>query len=390
MNSKEIKEVWDRYKEGESTPDDMALLESWYIDYEQKESSPLSEKEITNRLESIGKKLASDRQKQSSIHIWKRISIAATIVFCLGVGFYYYKNSNKESFAGSVAKRDIPPGKNKAYLTLANGSKISLADAANGNLAKQAGINITKTANGKLVYEITGSTQTTLTENIEYNTIETPRGGQYQVILPDGSKVWLNAASSIKFPLTFNNLPKRKIELTGEAYFEVAKNKDKPFTVTTSKQEITVLGTHFNVNSYTDESVTKTTLLEGSVKVVSTITTSQKNANSDIVSTVLKPGQQSLLSFNKLTIQPADIDETIAWKEGYFRFNDEKLESIMRKVSRWYDVEIEYENEKLKNEPFAGVTTRFANVSKLFRMLELTNEVRFRIDGKKIKVLDKK
>lgn len=293
---------------------------------------------------------------------------AAAVLVVFSFTAYLSLNKKKEHVFAS----DVAPGKNKAILTLANGKKISLSDATTGDIAKEAGFSITKTANGELVYNIAES------ENIEdsrLNTISTPKGGQWQIKLPDGSTVWLNAASSIQYPLNIGKAKQRLVKLDGEAYFEVAKDKAHPFIVETEKQSVEVLGTHFNINSYHDETVTRTTLLEGSVKV------SHKNTND---SEVLKPGEQSILTATGIDIKEADVDEAIAWKEGYFKFNNEKQSSILRKVARWYDVEVEYANPEAKEVMYYGTVSRFEKISKVLRKLEQTGEVRFDVKGNKL------
>ncbi|RZL44345.1 MAG: FecR family protein, partial [Pedobacter sp.] len=236
-------------------------------------------------------------------------------------------------------------------------------------------IKITKAADGRLVYSIADQVQND--GKILFNTIETPKGGQYQINLPDGSLVWLNAASKLTFPTRFIG-SERKVNLSGEGYFEITKNKKMPFKVVTALQEVEVLGTHFNINSYTDEANTKTTLVEGSVKV--------KLLNEQ-QSSVLKPGEQAVNTSNKLKIDEVDVEAVIAWKNGYFRFDDEELESIMHKVERWYNVDVVYNNEKMKSEKLGGITTRFSEVGDLLKMLELTGKVKFKIERQKILVL---
>lgn len=313
---------------------------------------------------------------------YQRIAFLYLAAACLalivaGVASIFYKNYAKLDFSdlSSVyADKDIPPGGNKAILTLADGKAIVLNEAADGELVKAEGMLIRKTGNGQLVYEVTAD-QNAVTD-YTYNTISTPKGGTYQVILPDGTKVWLNAASSLKFPTSFASFTERKIELSGEAYFEVTKDAKHPFKVHTPKQEVEVLGTHFNISSYSDESLVKTTLLEGSVKV--------SNLDNKAAQVILKPGQQSVLTKGIIKIDKADVDEVLAWKDGLFVFNDEPLEHIMKKVSRWYDVEVIYEPGLDKNKLFGGSVSRFDKVSKVLRQLELTGGVHFKIEEGRI------
>jgi ferric-dicitrate binding protein FerR (iron transport regulator) len=209
-----------------------------------------------------------------------------------------------------------------------------------------------------------------------FHTLVTPRGGQYQLLLPDGSKVWLNAASSVRFPTSFSG-KERHVELTGEAYFEIAKDASRPFRVDApGGMQVEVLGTHFNIMSYTDENAINTTLLEGSVKV-----------REGSVSSLLRPGEQA--SLNKasdgISVSNADVDETIAWKNGLFRFEGATIEAVMKQIARWYDVEVIYKGSVSKH--FRGMISRSVDISQVIKMLELTSEVHFKIDGKTITVM---
>jgi len=302
--------------------------------------------------------------------LMNRLKWAAAAVVFIVFSFTAYISLQKKK--EHVFATDVAPGKNKAVLTLADGKKISLSDALTGNVAKEAGFSITKTADGQLVYNIDES------ENIDdtrVNTIATPNGGQWQIRLPDGTKVWLNAASSMQYSLNIGKAKQRLVKLDGEAYFEVAKDSARPFVVETDKQLVEVLGTHFNINSYYDEIVTKTTLLEGSVRVL------HKSTNE---TEILKPGDQSIVSASGIDVKEADVDEAIAWKEGYFKFNNEKHASILRKLARWYNVEVEYADPQAKNVIYYGTVSRFEKISKVLTKLEQTGKVRFDIKGNKI------
>jgi len=319
----------------------------------------------------LNKILAVDKPSRSPKRIlMKRLKWAAAAVVFIVFSFTAYLSLQKKK--EHVFVSDVAPGKNKAILTLADGKKISLSDAMNGDVAKEAGFSITKTANGQLVYNMAGS------ENVNdasLNTISTPNGGEWQIQLPDGSTVWLNAASSIQYSLNIGTAKQRLVKLDGEAYFEVVKNAAHPFIVETDKQSVEVLGTHFNINSYKDERVTKTTLLEGSVRV---------SHNTTNESEVLKPGEQSLVSVSGMDVKEVNVDEAIAWKNGYFMFNNERQESILRKVARWYNVEIEYADADAKNVMYYGTVSRFEKISKVLTKLEQTGEVRFDIKGNKV------
>lgn len=297
--------------------------------------------------------------------------IAASLIIATTIGFYVFKSKPTAGYHTAKINPyhyDAVPGGNKARLTLATGAVIALDNAKNGWVAKQKNGMVRKAKDGELLYESSSSRPADIPE---FNTITTPRGGQYMVILPDGSKVWLNAASSLKFPVAFTG-NERKVELTGEAYFEIFKNKQKPFKLTVNGAVIEVLGTHFNVMAYNDESALRTTLLEGSVKI-------SKNDRSRL----LKPGQQAEIDKqNVISISEADTEQAMAWKNGYFKFDRANIQTIMRQLSRWYDIDVVYEG-KIPDDEFVGKIRRSVNVSEVLRVLELNN-IHFKIKDKKI------
>ena len=327
-----------------------------------------------------------------------RVSVAAAILLVILAGvFYRYSKGRAGQIAGtadrhSPFKNDISPGGDKAMLTLEDGSSIVLDSTGNGRITRQGNAAVVKLANGQLAYQpdthpANGSTPgktgsaTTLPG---YNTISTPRGGQYQIVLPDGSKVWLNAASTLRFPTAFVG-KERKVELTGEGYFEVARNPSLPFKVSivsardrqTDGPEIEVLGTAFNVMAYEEEEDCRTTLVEGSVKI--------KKAGE---ARLLKPGQQSQItkehpgSAGIQIIDGADIDEATAWKNGRFEFKG-NIRGIMRQIARWYDVDVRYEGD-VSAKNFGGAISRSSNVSETLKILELTGNIHFSLDGRAI------
>ncbi|MEO5682461.1 MAG: FecR domain-containing protein [Chitinophagaceae bacterium] len=267
-------------------------------------------------------------------------------------------------------QNDLLPGGNKATLTLSNGSVISLDDAQTGKIALQGNTVINKSANGQLVYKALGSKHA----EIVFNTLTTPRGGQFKLVLPDGSSVWLNAASSITYPASFTG-DDRKVEIAGEAYFEIAHNPAKPFIVNVNGMEVKVLGTHFNINAYNDEAAIKTSLLQGSVML-------HKGDNA----VMLQPGQQAQLTADEKVkvVNDVDMDEVVAWKNGYFAFNRASLQSVMRQIARWYDVDISYEG-KIPERLFGGKIDRNSNASEVLKILE-ESKVHFNIENKKITV----
>lgn len=316
-------------------------------------------------------------QPQPKVHSLKWIYRAAAVVLvAVGVGtFFFYRNAEKEAavVATSATKveNDIMPGGNKAILTLANGSQIVLDDASHGKVAEEGNAEIIKDANGHLVYKGTGKP----VDEVLYNTVSTPRGGQYKLVLPDGSGVWLNAISSIKYPTAFVGT-ERLVEITGEAYFEVSRDTKKPFRVLVNGRnpsEIQVLGTHFNINAYSDEPASRTTLLEGSVKVI-------KGSSSSII----KPGQQSELNDNgKIKIvNDANLTEALAWKDGRFEFNDSDLKTILRQVMRWYNVEVEYQGA-ISERYFTATISRNKTLSGLLAILK-QSDVDLTLEGNKL------
>lgn len=297
---------------------------------------------------------------------------AASVILCLSIGipaYLHYTNPKQQQVAVVQKNAPIIPGGNKATLTLANGKQVVLNGAANGNIAKQANIAVKKLADGLVAYNgaATTNTQAAITT---YNTMSTPRGGQYHVILADGTNVWLNAASSIKFPVAFNG-NERRVQVIGEAYFEVAHDKTKPFRVESNGQTIEVLGTHFNVNAYADENEVKTTLLEGSVKV--------KVGDK---SYMLKPGEQSQLKNGVVNITDGDTEEATAWKNGIFHFNDASIASVMRQLSRWYNVDVKYEG-KIKERTFSGEISMSVNASQILDAMSF-KKIHYTIEGKTI------
>lgn len=277
------------------------------------------------------------------------IAIAAAIL--LAIAAYLYINSfvaSKEIGRNNIAM-DVAPGSNRATLTLSDGRKIDLSSAALGDLSSDHQTKIAKTADGQISYGGNGSALT--------NTVTTPNGGQYQVRLPDGTKVWLNAASSISYATDLAISSKRVVHLSGEAYFEVAHDRARPFIVDTKEQQIQVLGTHFNVNSYGDEGLTTTTLAEGSVKV----SRHQKDVT-------LRPGQQAITEGSSLQVKTADMETALAWKNGNLVFKSATLEQIFRQVQRWYDVEVVYEG-KVRHRVFTGGIPRSSKLSVLLQIL---------------------
>lgn len=295
---------------------------------------------------------------------------AALIVGLLTFSAYFYVNNvNEQETVSQTNEVAVVPGGNNAVLTLSNGKKIILNHVSNGTLEKNDGFSVEKKKDGVLVFNI--NAQDSALEESGLNTIETPKGGIYEVILSDGTHVWLNSDSSIEFPAQFAN-NERKVIVKGEAFFEVSHDKKRPFKVFSNKQEIEVLGTKFNVNAYADEQFTKTTLLEGSVKVNTTST-----------SKLLKPGYQMVFdNSSALAVSKVDIESVMAWKNGFFQFDRVDIQTLMRQISRWYNIEVEYKGALPKDE-FVGKIKRSEEINKVLEVLKYGN-VKFQLIGRKL------
>jgi ferric-dicitrate binding protein FerR (iron transport regulator) len=282
-----------------------------------------------------------------------------------------------------VPKAGVTPGSNKAILILNDGATVALDSLRTGTLATQGNTRIVQLASGRLSYNsmapdaATNNATATGTSGATaplYNTVRTPKGGQYQITLPDGSKVWLNAATSIRFPTAFAGQD-RTVELTGEAYFEIAPNKDQPFRVKAGEMTVDVLGTHFNIMAYENEGSINTSLLQGSVRIAKSGQTR-----------ILQPGQESRvdISTGHILVAAADTDQAVAWKNGLFQFDGATLETVMRQVERWYDVEVRYEGEVPKH--FSGQIPRSASLPEVLHMLDLAGKTRFTLEGRTVVV----
>lgn len=299
-------------------------------------------------------------------YAWFRYAgIAALVALTFVTGIYFIQRPSPEK---EEILADVKPGHISATLTLADGRKIPLSNTSAGNIAQEAGgISISKSKDGMLIYTLAENNQENSSSS-SINTLLTGRGETVQVMLQDGTKVWLNAGSSIKYPNNFRSMSDRRVEAEGEVYFEVAHNKEKPFIVKTGGQEVTVLGTRFNINNYAVEGETTTTLAQGSVRVRSL-------ANGKTL--LLTPGNQIINSSGNLEIQAADLDVALAWKNGLTYFRNAPLEQVLKEVSRWYNLEIEYEG-KGSEEKFSGGIKRSANLSEVLKLLQLSN-VKFTI-----------
>ena len=321
--------------------------------------------------------IIAEPQKQNAIkRLWSPtkviIGMAATILVVASINLYFFTRKTPIQKQEVQVRNDVPPGKNGGTLTLANGKKIAINDELAGNIATELGVNILKTKDGQLIYEVTDSHNAS-----GYHTLSTARGEQTQIRLPDGSLVILNAESALTYPVNFSTRLKREVSLIGEGYFEVAKDKTHPFVVFSKQQEVEVLGTHFNINSYADEPVVATTLVEGSVKV------RPFKGNE----TLLKPGYQSIYSDNTpITVYKVNTEAIVDWKNNDFHLNHLNFKTAMRKIARWYNVEIIYDSSVPDNMEAGGWISRDNKLSKVLEMIESSGLVRFRLEGRKLYV----
>jgi len=304
--------------------------------------------------------------------LWHRIAAAASILLFVSVGAYFiiHRTPPEREWIAQNFKNDIGPGGNSATLTLGDGKVVALNARTKGQVAVQGNLAVMKTAEGQLEYRSIASGDNEISEN----TLATQRKEQYKVVLADGTNVWLNDASSIRYPTAFKG-KYRDVTITGEVYFEVAHNASQPFRVKSAGQMIEVLGTHFNVNTYSDEPAVKTTLLEGKVKVSSAIDYK-----------IIQPGKQALLKNARLSLTNADLEEAVAWKNGYFRFNNEKIEGVMRKLARWYDIDVRFDGP-ISQEEFNGTISRFTNISEVLESLQYSRSIHFKIEGRRVTIL---
>lgn len=381
MNRDEYLLLFEKFLSGSATPEEVDMIMSFRDKFEISDQNPGEQqgqyKEIEDRL--LEKLKFSIGPRRTFISYLIKWSPAAAALVLVALGAFFFKAGHKEKakklYTFNTKKSVITPGSNKAMLTLANGKKIILNEAVPGTIIKQGNIIVKKQKDGLLQYSVS-ETGNDKHQSIEYNTLSTPKGGQYQIILPDSTKVWLNSSSSLKFPTAFVGA-QRIVELTGEGYFEVTKNKHMPFKVRFNKEEVEVLGTHFNIMAYNDEEESRTTLFEGSVK----FTKADRNI-------ILVPGQQAVSANNgnAFNIQHADFEKVLAWKNGFFSFRNANIHQIMRQIARWYDVDVIYQGN-LEDKMYGGRISKSKNITEILDNLELTGTIHFNVEGRRVTVM---
>lgn len=377
----DVKTLIEKYKAGLCTAEEEKIVEDYIINVG---ITPQDPSEMEPYLGELRASTVGPHIKTRKLNWPLRIAVAAAIFIILSLigTFFIPRFIAPDNNPPAVLANEVKPGTDQAILTLANGTQINLSEAKSGPLLESEEIEITKAKDGTLVYKFAGSRSNAS----GYNTITTPRGGRYKIILSDGTKVWLNAGSSLSYRASLTDGAKvRRVKMSGEAYFEVKKDKAHPFVVTTDKQELEVLGTHFNVSAYPDEYATKTTLLEGSVRV--SLLGSGGRAGAGTNSVILKPNQQSTLTQNNIQIKKVDIDEAVAWKNGEFIFANKPLENIMLEISRWYNVDIVYEDKQVAQKLFGCMISRSEELSLVLSVLEVTGDVHFKVEGRKVIVM---
>lgn len=379
-NENRIRYLSSKWMDGTITEEEKREYDRWYTSFKDHEVGDLSiedmdliKSRILNSLEKeqLGDELQSKATKKikTSYLVAASVSLFVLISSCIYLILSDFSNQKNQLYS------EIKPGKDKAILTFENGLTYDLDSLQANAIVKKSNFTIEKTKNGELKYSLISGYDDRIEEPV-VNTVTTPVGGQYTLLLPDGSKVWLNAASSLKFSVPFSE-ESRDVELTGEAFFEVAKDNESPFSVITNHQKVEVLGTSFNVNAYEDEELSTTTLVEGKVKL----------SVPDHKDVILHPGEQGTIEKNKnVVVSSVDVQGFVAWKDGEFMFNNESIESLTRKVSRWYDVEFVFE-ANVQEIPIWGSVSRYEDIQKLLNVIELTGVAHFRIEGRRIYVM---
>ena len=375
---KKLQRLLTRYTKGAASPEEKEFVEQYYSLFEQEADLNMSESERKQLVDANWEKMENGmNEPQSGKLIYmlatrKRWIAAAVIFLIAGAGWFWYAGTgtNTDNPVQTATAEDIAPGRNGAILTLDNGKEILLDSSGSGVIATQHGSKVILNDNG-----VAYAPEEKPSSAIVYNTLSTPRGRQFHIDLPDGTSVWLNAASSIRFPASFSG-KERKVYITGEAYFEVTANKSMPFVVDVNgKAEVQVLGTVFNVNAYEDGNAIYTSLLQGSIRM--------KHQQTSVT---LLPGQQTLISSKGMELVPhADTEMAVAWKNGKFQFSFTPIDEILRQLARWYDVDVIYERG-VPDLAFTGMLRRDYTLKQALSILE-TMGVHFRTEGRKLIVL---
>lgn len=374
MQQREAEELFEKFKNGTCNASEMEAIRHWLHHYRSEAVVKYSSADLENISDEIWSKVEPSLHERKPRIISLKVKIAAAAAITLLALGGLYVLQHKAPLSGQIAsvyKNDIDPGGNKAYLTLADGKKVSLDHLKQGNIA-QPGVQISTLPDGMVVYTASAGQEATDANN----TLETPKGGRFSIVLPDGTRAWLNAASTLTYPLSFKDKKERIVTLSGEGYFEVTHDKSHPFLVHAQRQTVQVLGTHFNIQAYSNEKHIRTTLLSGSVK----ISGGMQGAK------ILKPGEQADFDTNGIIVSQADTEQANAWINDDFAFNGEDLHTVMRQVARWYDVEVVYDGEQ-DNAAFYSTISRKKKLSEILKALTMNQGVHFKLEGRRVTVM---
>lgn len=374
MNKDDLIELAQRILAGQASEEEIARYNHWFNTLKEHEAHQIDHEDLKEAalLQGIRDTLQINKRRRRIRRLTFAGAAAAMLIVCLGIGSYFLYQNHKPAAArpGNLAGKEIAPGKDQAVLTLANGNRVILDHADIGQVAQQTGVSVMKADSGVLVYHKAAGTKTLAA--IQYNELSTPRGGQYRIVLPDGTKVWLNSASAIRFPTSFNGA-ERDVEITGEAYFEVVHNALKPFIVTAGGVKVRVLGTHFDVNAYGDNGLIKTTLLQGSVKV----TKGGRNV-------LIAPGEQAEIAGSRddIVIKKVNTANVVAWTQGFLSMEGSDIKAFMASLSRWYDLDVVYKGA-VPSANLGGLINRNTNLSDVLSALE-AGGIHTKVEGRKI------
>jgi transmembrane sensor len=388
MSKQDFISLYEKFLSGKCSEEEKQLLETYYSEIKLMDNNwqnSLGDEQaikatLLNNIKASMDAPVTEVPVQRTYGTWLKYAASIIILITAGIFSWQYLNNKPVRHSKAlkqIAKTIIKPGSNQAYLTLANGQSIVIHKLQNGEVKVLPGVTIRKMSDNTLSYTYTNTGNAGATLKPDSNSLTVPNGGVFQTILSDGTKVWLNAGSSLKFPVTFAG-KERKVVLNGEAYFEVAKNRQMPFKVMVKGVEVQVLGTHFNVMGYADENAVRTTLIEGSVQLQAG--TSQA---------LLVPGEQGSLKNNagEFLIRKVNTDDVTAWKSGFFVFDNENIQNIMSRIRRWYDVEVVYQGKPTKSS-FGGAISRYKDMDVVLKALQVTGSVHFKVEGRRITVMD--
>jgi len=372
MEKRDIKKLLERASKDELTAEEELQVKLWLLELNQDQATELKEGQVNSATDARWNRLAIKSKNKQTNFLKPILTAAASIILIMlfSLLLYDYNKDIRNSHTIQAVVNQISPGTNGATLTLSNGTAIEINDALQGDIAREHGAVIFRDGDGQIIYNITEQKQ----GNTSLNLLSTKRGQQIKVRLPDNSLVTLNATSTLKYPTSFLGSTDRTVFLTGEGYFEITKNTDQPFIVKVADQSVEVLGTKFNINTY-DPELFITTLEEGSVNV----STPKDNA-------IIHPGQQTINNGSSLKVTNADLEEVLGWKDGNFVFAGISIQSIMKQLANWYNVEIIYENSHIVSPPIYANISRSRTLNDVLQILENSSDIKFEIKERRVYV----